>query len=126
MLADPRFALQPDSYPQLDVPEHCRPYLRTMQSMEGPEHQRLRRLVAPAFSARRAADLRPRIEPIVDRLLDEAQDEARGAAQAGGAVDLLRDFAGPLPMEVICELFGIPVADRARWREYGAAVAGGH
>jgi cytochrome P450 len=126
MLADPRFALQADSYQRPDVPEHCRPYLRTMQEMEGPEHQRLRGLVAPAFSARRAADLRPRIEPIVNRLLDAAQDAAQNAAQGDGEVDLLRDFARPLPIEVICELVGVPVADRARWREYGAAVAAGH
>src|SRR5690606_8225880 len=40
-------------------------------------------------------------------------------------VDLLRHFARPLPMQVICELVGIPEADRPRWREYGAAVAAG-
>ncbi len=40
-------------------------------------------------------------------------------------MDLLRHFARPLPMEVICELVGIPDADRPRWREYGAAVAAG-
>ncbi|GAA3730851.1 cytochrome P450 [Plantactinospora mayteni] len=121
MLTDPRFALNASSYQRLDVPEHCRKYLRTMQEMEGEEHARLRRLVSPAFTARRAAEFRPRIVPIVDNLLDELADRAED-----GVVDLLPSFAGPLPMDVICELVGIPTADRGRWREYGAAVAAGH
>ncbi|WP_329109664.1 cytochrome P450 [Micromonospora sp. NBC_01699] len=123
MLADPRFELTAASYARPDVPEHCLAYLRTMQEMDGPEHLRLRRLVSPAFTARRAAGFRPRIEPIVDRLLD---DLAERAAQAGdGVVDLLLHFARPLPMDVICELVGIPEHDRPRWREWGAAVATG-
>jgi cytochrome P450 len=120
MLSDPRFQLSAASYQRPDVPEDCLPYLRTMQEMDGPEHARLRRLVAPAFSARRAADFRPRIEPIVERLLDELAGHAEG-----GPVDLLPQFARPLPTEVICELVGIPERDRPRWREYGTAVAAG-
>jgi len=121
MLDDPRFELNAGSYMRPDVPEHCLPYMRTMQEMEGPEHARLRRLVSPAFSTRRATDFRPRIERIVRDLLDALPDWAEG-----GTVDLLDYFARPLPMEVICELVGIPPADRGRWREYGAAVAAGH
>lgn len=121
MLTDPRFGLAAHSYLRPEVPEHCRPYLRTMGEMDGPEHTRLRRLVSPAFSARRAAEFRPRIERIVDRLLDGLP-----AHTENGAVDLLRHFATPLPMEVICELVGVPGSDRPRWREYGAAVAAGH
>ncbi|QRP43544.1 cytochrome P450 [Amycolatopsis sp. FDAARGOS 1241] len=113
LLTDPRFALGPGSYQRLDVPAHCRPYLRTMQEMEGAEHQRLRRLLAPAFTARRAAEFRSRIEPIVERLLDNQPE------------DLLTGFAQPLPMEVICELVGVPEADRPRWHEYGQNVVGG-
>src|SRR5690348_11051722 len=66
MLGDPRFELRAESYLRPEVPEHCLPYTRTMQEMEGPEHQRLRRLVAPAFTARRAAAVRPKIEAIVE------------------------------------------------------------
>jgi cytochrome P450 len=122
MLADPRFALGDDSFQRLDVPAHCRPYLRTMQHLDGDEHARLRRLVTPEFSARRAAEFRPRLERIVDTLLD---DLAR-AAEPDGTVDLLRDFATPLPMEVICELVGVPTDDRPRWRDYGKVIAAGH
>ncbi|WP_275295003.1 cytochrome P450 [Amycolatopsis sp. La24] len=114
MLTDQRFALSEASYQRPDVPEHCRPYLRTMQEMEGAEHARLRRLTTPAFAARRALDFRPEIEKIVARYLD--------ALPADGPVDLLAEFARPLPMEVICALVGVPEAERPRWHEYGAAV----
>ena len=120
MLADPRFELNADSYIRPDVPEDCLAYMRTMQEMDGPEHTRLRRLVSPAFTARRAAQFRPRIEPIVENLLDDLPNHVEG-----GSVNLLRHFARPLPIDVICELVGIPEPDRPRWREYGAAVAAG-
>ncbi len=116
MLADPRFELRPSGYLRPDVPEHCVRYLHTMQECNGPEHARLRRLVTPSFTARRALDLRPRIERIVEALLDELPEH--------GQVDLL-DFARPLPIDVISELVGVPAQDRAAWREYGAAIAAG-
>ncbi|HKS49612.1 MAG TPA: cytochrome P450 [Amycolatopsis sp.] len=120
MLSDPRFGLRGASFLRPDVPGEYLPYLRTMSEMEGSGHRRLRKLVAPAFTPRRAAEFRPRIEPIVDDLLDGL------AGHAGhGTVDLLRHFARPLPMDVICELVGIPEADRPRWREYGATVVAG-
>ncbi|RKR92128.1 cytochrome P450 [Micromonospora pisi] len=120
MLTDPRFELNAASFTRPDVPEHCLAYMRTMQEMDGPEHARLRRLVSPAFTARRAAEFRPRIEPIVDRLLDDLPRHAEN-----GVVDLLVHFARPLPMDVICELVGVPEDDRPHWREWGAAVAAG-
>ncbi|APU16502.1 MULTISPECIES: cytochrome P450 [Actinoalloteichus] len=122
MLSDPRFELNAGSFAHRPaVAEEYLPYLRTMQELEGPEHHRLRRLVAPAFTARRAARFRPRIERIVHRLLDELPDHV-----ADGTVDLQRHFTRPLPMDVICELVGIPESDRPRWREYGAIIAAGH
>ncbi|MFC4587648.1 cytochrome P450 family protein [Sphaerisporangium corydalis] len=121
MLNDPRFELGAGSYMRpAGIPEHCLAYMRTMQEMEGPEHARIRRLVSPAFTPRRAAEFRPRIEAIVETLLDELEGHARD-----GTADLLAHFARPLPMEVICELTGVAAADRPRWREYGAAVAAG-
>jgi cytochrome P450 len=121
MLADPRFELTSSTYLLPGVPEHCLEYMHTMQEKNGAEHARLRRLVSPAFTARRAAEFRPRIESIVERLLDDLPGHA-----VGGAVDLLTYFTRPLPIDVICELVGIDPADRETWREYGAAVAAGH
>ncbi|CCH30382.1 cytochrome P450 [Actinosynnema sp. NPDC047251] len=117
VLNDPRFELNSQSFLRPPgIPEHCLRYLRTMSEFDGPEHTRLRRLAAPAFTARRAEEFRPRVRRIVDALLD---------ALPAGEVDLLAEFARPLPMEVICELVGIPEVDRPQWREWGAAVAGG-
>ncbi|WP_447002931.1 cytochrome P450 family protein [Saccharothrix isguenensis] len=119
MLGDPRFQLNANSFMRPPgIPDHCLPYLRTMSEMEGPEHVRLRRLAAPAFTARRAEGFRPRIEAIVTALLDALPD--------GDTVDLMPHFARPLPMDVICELVGIPAEDRPRWREYGVAVVAGY
>jgi cytochrome P450 len=117
MLNDPRFELNAQSFMRMPgIPEDYLPYMRTMSEMDGPEHLRLRRLLAPAFTPKRAEALRPQITKIVENLLDELPADD---------VDLLRDFARPLPMDVICELVGIPEQDRAQWREYGAAVAAG-
>ncbi|GAB3588506.1 cytochrome P450 [Amycolatopsis endophytica] len=122
VLTDPRFELNAGSYAQRpDVPAHCLKYMRTMQEMDGPEHARLRRLVSPSFTARRAAEFRPRITRIVEALLDELVQEADE-----GTVDLLAHFARPLPIDVICELVGIPPEHRDTWRTHGAAVAAGH
>lgn len=118
MLGDQRFEPRSDSFMRPDVPEDCLPYLSTMSEQSGPEHLRLRRLVAPAFAARRAVEFRPRIERIVDRLVEELPEYAEN-----GTVDLQRHFTRPLPMDVICELVGIPERDRPAWRDHGVTVA---
>jgi cytochrome P450 len=69
-----------------------------------PDHTRLRNLVSRAFTPRAIAALRPRIATIVDELLAPAR-EAR-------AIDVMRDFAFPLPVLVIAEMLGMPTADR--------------
>ncbi|WP_410636320.1 cytochrome P450 family protein [Amycolatopsis sp. cmx-4-83] len=121
MLADPRFEVRAESFLRPPgIPDHCLAYLKTMAEQDGPEHLRLRRLVAPAFTPKRAAQLRPRLAAVTEGLLDVLPAHAED-----GVVDLVAHFARPLPMDVICELTGIPEADRPRWREYGAAVASG-
>ncbi|MDY0810000.1 cytochrome P450 [Kitasatospora purpeofusca] len=77
-----------------------------------PDHGRVRSLLASAFNARRVAALRPAIGTTVARLLDELDD--RGAD--GSPVDFMDAFAFRLPVEVICELLGVPAADRHRFR----------
>ena len=70
-----------------------------------PYHTRLRKLLTPEFTMRRLTRLRPRIEAIVDGQLD--------AIEAGGQpADLVELFAMPIPSLVICELLGVPYADR--------------
>ncbi|QKW38256.1 cytochrome P450 [Actinomadura sp. NAK00032] len=86
----------------------------TMLAMDPPDHTRLRGLMAKAFTSRRVERLRPRVEEIAGGLLD-------GIA-ARGAADLIEDLAVPLPVQVICELLGVPASDRARFREWTAVL----
>src|SRR5438477_2457385 len=76
-----------------------------MLQQDPPDHPRLRGLVVKAFTARRVEDMRPRIQAIVDRMLDRME--------AARHVDLIADFAFPLPMTVICDMLGIPPEDHA-------------
>ncbi len=84
-----------------------------------PEHTRIRNLMARVFTARRVAGLEPAIARMTDRLLDGLAD--RGAD--GGAVEFMHDFAFLLPVTVICELIGIPEADREGFRPIARALA---
>lgn len=76
---------------------------RNMITAYGDDHKRLRKLVAKAFTARRTALLRPRIEELTHTLLDRL-----AALAEDGTVDLRAEFAYPLPTYVISELLGIP------------------
>jgi cytochrome P450 len=79
-----------------------------------PEHTRLRRLLTPQFTMRRLDRLRPTVAGIVERQLDEM-------ATRGPVVDLVPEFAFPVPFHVICELLGLPDDDRETFREMSAA-----
>jgi cytochrome P450 len=81
---------------------------RSMVSTDPPEHTRLRGIASRAFTPLRIR-LRPAIETIVGELLNEASD---------GELDLIEDFAAPLPVTVICELMGVPREDRASVRRW--------
>src|SRR5262249_26681388 len=78
--------------------------------LDPPRHDRLRKLVSPAFTPRRVADLEPFIRTTMTRLLD-------AVARAGGG-DFVQDVSMPLPMEVIFTLLGIPEGDRRQLREW--------
>lgn len=86
-----------------------------MLNLDPPDHTRLRRLVVKAFTARRVAALRPRISAITGGLLDAM---AAGPAET----DLIEAFAFPLSVTVICELMGIPVADRESFRAWSGTL----
>ncbi len=81
--------------------------------LDPPEHTRLRKLVSRAFTARRMEDLRPRVAEIAERLLDELPP---------GRVDLMAQYAFPLPVFVICELLGVPAEDRDRFAAWSNAM----
>jgi cytochrome P450 len=78
--------------------------------VDPPEHTRLRRMLTPEFTVRRMRRLEPRIMEIVDDHLDAME-------KAGAPADVVADFALPIPSLVICELLGVPYADRAEFQE---------
>ncbi|WP_436787498.1 cytochrome P450 family protein [Yinghuangia sp. YIM S10712] len=81
--------------------------VQNMFTAYGGDHKRLRNIVSKAFTARRTAALQPRVEELTATLLDRI-----AATPDGEYPDLRRDFAYPLPINVICELFG--VADESK------------
>ncbi|MGW1678048.1 cytochrome P450 [Saccharopolyspora sp. NPDC002376] len=113
VLGDPRFS-------RAAVLHHDVPRMRPnapsggLLTMDPPEHTRLRKLVAKAFTARRVEQLRPRAEEIANGLVD-------GMLERGAPADLVEDFALPLPITVICELLGVPYADRLDFRVWSDA-----
>ncbi|ATW51468.1 cytochrome P450 family protein [Streptomyces peucetius] len=82
--------------------------------VDPPDHTRLRKLVVREFTPRRAEALRPRVQRITDDLLD--------AMVPAGRADLVDALAFPLPIVVICELLGIPAADRDAFRTWSNEV----
>ncbi|MFF9479878.1 cytochrome P450 [Streptomyces sp. NPDC014733] len=111
-LADPRLSLDrrhatPGSYRGFALP----PALdANLLNMDPPDHTRVRRLVVRAFTPGRVEALRPSVRRLADELLD--------AVEPAGRADLLADYAGQLPIVVICDLLGIPRADRRDFRAW--------
>ncbi|WP_340681521.1 cytochrome P450 [Amycolatopsis coloradensis] len=84
-------------------------------NMDPPDHTRLRKLTAQAFTVRRIAGLRPRIQEIADTLL-------RAMAEHGPPVNLVEMFAFPLPTAVMCEILGVPFEGRERFRQWSRVI----
>ncbi|HEY3263447.1 MAG TPA: cytochrome P450 [Pseudonocardiaceae bacterium] len=83
-----------------------------------PRHTRLRKLVAGAFNRGHTERLRPTVQAVADRLVDDLAAPIRHDGEA----DLLPMLAAPLPIEVIAELLGVPVADRALLQPWSNAI----
>ncbi|MET9485298.1 cytochrome P450 [Nocardia sp. NPDC006630] len=83
-------------------------------AMDPPKHTRLRGLVARAFTAHRVQSLAPRLQEIARGVLDPLLER--------GSFDLMTDFAGPFPTDVISELVGVPEADREMIRKLGMEI----
>src|SRR2546429_9646948 len=100
LLVDARFGTEPG-----------RPGLATsMLFRDPPDHTRLRTLVSKAFTPRVIEAMRPHIQEIVDGLLDRVED-AR-------TMDVIEDLAYPRPVQVICEMLGVPTSDQEVFRQW--------
>ncbi|AHH20325.1 putative cytochrome P450 [Nocardia nova SH22a] len=86
-----------------------------MLNMDGAEHRRLRKTIGQAFTPARVAAMEPRIRQITDELID-------GFASETGEVDLIPAFTTPLPVRVICDLFGVEQADEPLIRDWVVTI----
>ncbi|MFH8745839.1 cytochrome P450 [Streptomyces rimosus] len=122
VLSDPRFSSR---YELLHLPVPM-PGMEEMTSvppaptgdflgLDAPEHTRYRRLLTGKFTVRRMRQLSERVEQFTHECLDAME-------QAGPTVDLVEAFARPVPALMICELLGVPYADRDRFQEHVATL----
>ncbi|MFI6821567.1 cytochrome P450 [Micromonospora sp. NPDC050187] len=114
VLGDPRFsrAASAGRDEPRNVPEQRE---SGILGMDPPEHTRLRRVVAKAFTARRVEQLRPGTRRAAEELVD-------GMVAAGAPADLVAHLATPLPIRVICDLLGVPVTDQDRFHTWSEAI----
>jgi cytochrome P450 PksS len=95
------------------MPAMFRPLTRNMLDVDPPDHTRLRALVQKAFTPRLIDALRPRVETVAASLLANAR---------GHRMDLIGDFALPLPTIVIAEMLGVPPEDRRKFHRWSSAI----
>jgi len=124
VVRDPRLSSHPKHSPErrrrggedaADIPLIGDGTIEIMLTADAPDHTRLRRLANKAFTPRAVEALRPRIAELVDGMLDEALER--------GSFDVMEDLAAPLPVMVICDLLGVPVADQAQFKPWSEAIA---
>ncbi|WP_012182049.1 cytochrome P450 [Salinispora arenicola] len=125
VLRDPRFVvldddLRDDVFPHWQDSPAIKSIARSMLRTNPPDHSRIRRLAAGAFTPRRVAAMRE----VVTAQADELVDEMIRAGRDGARVDFMDMFAYPLPVAVICALLGVPAADRSRFRRWAGDLTG--
>lgn len=114
VLADPRFSRA--ATVGADVPRTSPPPAQpNITAMDPPDHTRLRRLVAPAFTVRNVRRWQPRIDQVVAELVAKLR-------AVGPPADLVANFAADLPAIVVCEVLGVPAADRTHFQRFASMV----
>jgi cytochrome P450 len=121
VLKDPRFGndrekiMTPEQAARMPwTPSVVKRLSRMMLNLDAPDHTRLRALVHKAFTPGLVANMLERIQTLTDELLD--------AVEGRGRVDLIRDYALPLPTTIIAEMLGVPVCDRHKFHRWSNAL----
>jgi cytochrome P450 PksS len=96
------------------VPAMFKPLTRSMLDLDVPDHTRLRGLVHKVFTPRLIEQMRARISTLTNDLLD--------AAQRKGQIDLIRDYAQPVPTTIIAEMLGVPASDHHKFNRWSNAM----
>jgi cytochrome P450 PksS len=110
-----RSALTPEQARKLPwTPPMFRPLERNMLDLDPPDHTRLRSLVHKAFTPNLVEQMRARVQALAHELLDSVASR--------GEMDLIKDYALPLPMTIISEILGVPAKDRDKFHRWSTAV----
>ncbi|MEV0123466.1 cytochrome P450 [Streptomyces sp. NPDC050703] len=126
-LADQRLSKNPAHH---DEPAHAKgktgipgerkaELMTHLLNIDPPDHTRLRRLVAKAFTPRRVAEFAPRVQELTDALIDAI---LAGNGTERGEADLIHEFAFPLPIYAICDLLGVPREDQDDFRDWAGMM----
>ena len=121
LLKDERFvknrrtAMTPEQLRKMPwVPPMFRPLESNMLDLDGPDHARLRALVHKAFTPSLVGRMRDRVQSLAEELLDRVMPD--------GEMDLIKDYALPLPMTIITEILGVPARDHYKFHKWSKAV----
>ena len=114
VLSDRRFSRE-EAVKRPDAPRALPRIAGGIVMMDPPELTRIRNLVTQAFTNRRVEQLRPHVRDLANELIDKM-------VAKGPPADLVQDYALPIPMSVICELLGVPVADQSKFKEWNDSL----
>jgi cytochrome P450 PksS len=115
---DRRNAMTPEQLKKSPwVPSMFKPLERNMLDLDSPDHTRLRALVHKAFTPRMVEQMRDQIQVLANELLD--------AVEPKGAMDLIADFALPLPLNMIGRILGVPAKDNAKFHRWSKTLISG-
>jgi cytochrome P450 PksS len=108
---DPQNAMTPEQRKSAPhMPAMFKPFSRSMLSLDDPDHARLRALVHKAFTPRRIEQMREQVQLVVNELLDKTEPK--------GHMDLIADYALPLPLIMIGRILGIPARDNQKFHRW--------
>lgn len=96
------------------MPAMVRPLTRNMLDLDGADHLRLRGLVHKAFTPRLVERMRDRVQALADARLE--------AALARGAMDVIADYAEPIPTAIIADMLAVPAGDQGRFRRWSSGI----